>query len=186
MCARSQVATKQSSTAVALVQSLDLSTLNYNLAQAGLPSCTLQSIAVQVPSGAAATQGSTTVVAAVVGSLGGLLLLVLGGSIWYKLHTQPASRRLMCAEAGILAGQHDLPYELRGKYEAVRVLGSGAFGVVIEAWQMSTTGKRTVRRAIKLVHCTARRFSSQELRRLEREVAPPPPTPDPLTTSVHV
>ena len=75
----------------------------------------------------------------------------------------------MNSSRGEAAAQKDLPYELRKKYEAVRVLGSGAYGVVLEVWQLSN-GKRTVRRAVKLVHARNRQFSDQDLRRLDREV----------------
>eukprot|EP00292_Cryptomonas_paramecium_P002346 CAMPEP_0113680028 /NCGR_PEP_ID=MMETSP0038_2-20120614/11027_1 /TAXON_ID=2898 /ORGANISM="Cryptomonas paramecium" /LENGTH=1252 /DNA_ID=CAMNT_0000598235 /DNA_START=30 /DNA_END=3785 /DNA_ORIENTATION=+ /assembly_acc=CAM_ASM_000170 len=78
------------------------------------------------------------------------------------------SRRLIGAPSGTRATQRDLPYPLRRKYEAVQVLGSGAFGVVLEAWQMSNK-TRTARRAIKLVHAQRSLLSEKELRRLDRE-----------------
>ncbi len=174
----SQVATKESGNAAALVSALDPDLLNFNLVQAGLPSVTLRSAAVVVLPGSESSQGSMTLIGAIVGSLGAVFLMAAAVGAGYRIHTRPASRRLMGAEAGVAAGQHDLPFELRGKYEAVKVLGSGGFGVVLEAWQMSTIGRRTVRRAVKLVHCTGRKFSSHELRRLDREVLPnPPPSP---------
>ena len=61
---------------------------------------------------------------------------------------------------------------MRGKYEAARVLGCGAFGVVLEAWQLNN-GRRGVRRAVKLVHSRGRGFTETEARRLEREVRGP-------------
>ena len=81
----------------------------------------------------------------------------------------PVSRRLIGAKRGTIAGQKDLPYELRSKYEAIAVLGSGAFGVVIDAWQLSNK-QRTVRRAVKLVHARQRKFEEKDVRRLHREV----------------
>jgi hypothetical protein len=49
------------------------------------------------------------------------------------------------------------------------VLGSGSFGVVIEAWHISN-GKRAIRRAIKVVHARHSVFEEKDLRRLNREV----------------
>jgi hypothetical protein len=80
-----------------------------------------------------------------------------------------ASRRLIGAKRNTPANQWDLPYELRGKYEAVQVLGSGAFGIVLEAYQLSNK-KRNITRAIKIIHSPARYFTDKELRRLDREV----------------
>ncbi len=81
----------------------------------------------------------------------------------------PISRRLIGARKGTEASQKDLPYELRRRFEAVQVLGSGSFGVVIEAWHVSN-GKRTIRRAIKVVHARQSVFAEKDLRRLNREV----------------
>jgi len=78
------------------------------------------------------------------------------------------SRRLIGAPTGTPACQRDLPHPLRRKYQVVQVLGSGAFGVVLEAWQMSN-GTRTARRAIKLVHAQRTTLTAKELRRLDRE-----------------
>jgi hypothetical protein len=82
---------------------------------------------------------------------------------------QLVSRRLIGAKSGMLAEQSDLPFELRAKYAAVKVLGCGAFGVVLEAWQLNN-GRRVVQRAVKLVHARGRIFTQTETRRLEREV----------------
>ena len=68
--------------------------------------------------------------------VGGFALLVLLALAYWHFHMAPVSRRLIGAAKGTLANQKDLPYELRGRFEAVSVLGSGAFGVVIEAWQV--------------------------------------------------
>jgi hypothetical protein len=81
----------------------------------------------------------------------------------------PVSRRLIGASKGTPANQKDLPYELRRRFEAVMVLGSGSFGVVIEAWHISN-GKRAIRRAIKVVHARHSVFEEKDLRRLNREV----------------
>ena len=81
------------------------------------------------------------------------------------------NRRLIGAKSGTVADISDLPLELRGKYEPVRVLGCGAFGVVIEAWQLNN-GRRSVQRAVKIVHSRGKNFTETEARRLEREVIP--------------
>ena len=83
------------------------------------------------------------------------------------------SRRLLDAESGSAAGQADLPYELRRKYEAVRVIGRGAFGVVVEAWQLNN-GRRNVRRAVKLMYSGRATLTPKEIRRMDREVRPRP------------
>jgi len=98
---------------------------------------------------------------------------VIIGLMGYKAyrmmqHESGESRRLIGMPSGTIANQKDLPYPLRRKYQAVQVLGSGAFGVVLEAWQMSN-GTRTARRAIKLVHAQRSVLSPKELRRLDRE-----------------
>ena len=168
----SQVALEQSDQALALIKSFDPAKLNFELAQAGLPSSSLESIAVQVQGKESSGSDSrTTVIAAVVPSASvTIIFLVL--LLIYRNRKAPASRRLMGAKPGDKAEQKDLPYELRRKYEAVKVLGSGGFGVVLEVWHLNSGGRRSVRRAIKLVHSTHKRFTAQEIRRLDREVIP--------------
>ncbi len=105
-------------------------------------------------------------------SVGGVTIMFLSAlaSFWIlKWRKRGASRRLIGAKRNTPANQWDLPYELRGKYEAVQVVGSGAFGIVLEAYQISNK-KRNVSRAIKIVHSAARQFTGTELRRLDREV----------------
>jgi hypothetical protein len=102
------------------------------------------------------------------------LALIAGAAIvlfWRRRqhNLQLINRRLIGAESGTLAEQSDLPLELRTKYAALKVLGCGAFGVVIDAWQLNN-GHRVVQRAIKLVHARGRVFTQTEARRLEREV----------------
>ena len=101
--------------------------------------------------------------------VGGAVVLALLALAYWHFHMAPVSRRLIGAAKGAAANQKDLPYELRGRFEAVAVLGSGAFGVVLEAWQLSG-GHRTTRRAVKVVHARHRGFDDKELRRLNREV----------------
>ena len=89
--------------------------------------------------------------------------------LYWRYQMAPISRRLIGACKGTAANQKDLPYQLRRRFEAVRVLGSGSFGVVIAAWHISN-GKRTILRAIKLVHARHGVFEEKDLRRLNREV----------------
>uniref|UniRef100_A0A7S0QIL7 non-specific serine/threonine protein kinase n=1 Tax=Cryptomonas curvata TaxID=233186 RepID=A0A7S0QIL7_9CRYP len=113
-------------------------------------------------------QGTVTAVVASVSVFFGLVIFITCLIYFRKRNLACASRRLVGAEPGNEANQQDLPYELRKKYEAVCVLGSGSFGVVLDAWQINN-GKRIIRRAIKLVHAKGRCFSDKELRRLNRE-----------------
>ena len=101
-------------------------------------------------------------------------LLALAAVCWRRLRVV-TSRRLLGAAVGALAEQGDLPYELRRKYEAVRVVGRGAFGVVIEAWQL-TNGRRNIRRAVKLM-CAA---AVSPARTISRKLTPPPSPPPTL------
>ena len=95
--------------------------------------------------------------------------MLLFAYLYWRWGLAPVSRRLIGAKKGMEATQKDLPYELRGRYEAVAVLGSGAFGVVIDAWQLSG-GTRTIRRAVKVVHARHGKLDEKDLRRLHREV----------------
>ncbi len=101
---------------------------------------------------------------------GAVIVLIWRRRQYHLLHL--VNRRLIGAKSGTLAEQSDLPLELRAKYAAVKVLGCGAFGVVIEAWQLNN-GRRVVQRAVKLVHARGRVFTQTEARRLEREVCVP-------------
>ncbi len=107
--------------------------------------------------------------AAVVSPIVSIVAIMLLVYLYWHFQMAPVSRRLIGAKRGTIASQKDLPYELRSKYEAVAVLGSGAFGVVIDAWQLSNK-QRTVRRAVKLVHARHRKFEEKDVRRLHREV----------------
>ena len=100
--------------------------------------------------------------------LPGALALALAVVCWRRLRVV-TSRRLLEAAVGTEARQGDLPYELRRKYEAVRVVGRGAFGVVIEAWQL-TNGRRNVPRAVKLMYSERAALTDKEVRRMDREV----------------
>ena len=106
-------------------------------------------------------------VAGTVGAVVGLMILVY---VYWRWGMTPVSRRLLGARKGEPASQRDLPYEIRSRYEAVAVLGCGAFGVVLDAWQLSN-GKKTIRRAIKLVHSKDSSLTEKDIRRLNREVA---------------
>ena len=162
------VATNNKTAADSLVDHFDDSSFVASLATAGFPSAVLQSIQVVQPVATQSGQDLRTI-AAIAGTLGAAALITIVLVVLWIVHNAPASKRLLSAKYGQPADQRDLPKELRKKYEAVQVVGSGAFGVVLEAWQVSS-GKRTVRRAVKLVHARGRKFTAQELRRLDREV----------------
>jgi hypothetical protein len=114
-------------------------------------------------------QAANKLLATVAGSVGGVVAVAILLYMYWRLEMAPVSRRLIGSSRGEAANQKDLPYELRKKYEAVTVLGSGSYGVVIAAWQLSDRN-RTIRRAIKLVHARHRKFEEKDLRRLNREV----------------
>ena len=163
----SNIATNNETAAAALVNHFDINSFVNSLAVAGFPSAVVQSI--QVVQSSSRSEEDLKLIAAISGSVGAAALFTIVLGILWVIHNAPASKRLLSARYGQPADQRDLPKELRKKYEAVQVVGSGAYGVVIEAWQVSS-GKRTVRRAVKLVHARGRKFTSQELRRLDREV----------------
>ena len=171
-----ELAANDQSKATSWVQHFDQNTLNIELAKRGLPSCKLQSISLHLLPGSA--QSGLNLVAVAAGSAAAAVFLVsIVAFVRYHRKT-PASRRLIGASPGTKANQEDLPHELRGKYEAVKVLGCGSYGVVIEAHETSVLQHnffshskiKTVRRAIKLVHSTLDRFTTAEVRRLDREV----------------
>jgi hypothetical protein len=161
------IATDNAAAAAALVNHFDTNALESGLTNAGFPSPEVQ--AVQVVENNKQGGQDNKVTAAVAPSLVGTAVACAVAYIAWRIVNAPASKRLLSAKYGQPADQRDLPGELRKKYEAVKVVGSGAYGVVIEAWQVSS-GKRTVRRAIKLVHARTKKFTAQELRRLDREV----------------
>jgi hypothetical protein len=150
---------------------LDSQTFSKSLATLQLPPVILQSVSIlNFPS----SQDSGNAAMVRIGVGVGVALFVcaaLSVALLYR-HLrlrQMVSRRLIGAKSGAPAQQADLPWELRSKYAAVKVLGCGAFGVVIEAWQLNN-GRRAIRRAVKLVHARGRVFTQTESRRLEREV----------------
>ena len=130
----------------------------------------LQSVSILDPDSPRDTEKSVLIKSVIgigVALIAGAVLVL----IWRRRQNQlrMVNRRLIGAESGTPAEQSDLPLELRAKYAAVKVLGCGAFGVVIEAWQLNN-GRRVVQRAVKLVHARGRVFTQAEARRLEREV----------------
>ncbi len=159
------IAADNETAAQSLVNSISTETLISDLSAAGFPSATIQSVQILLNKGGDDKNLAIAVACSVAAAA---LVLTAAGLIW-KAKTAPASRRLLNGKYGQEATQMDLPYELRNKYEAIQVVGSGSYGVVLDAWQLSS-GKRTVRRAVKLVHARARKFTDQELRRLDREV----------------
>jgi hypothetical protein len=121
-------------------------------------------------SASSATQSSVLTIAVSV-SVSSFALLLISITVYYRRLTAGASRRLIGAVTGTVAEQRDLPEELRRKYKAERVVGTGSFGIVLEAWQLNN-GKRVVQRAVKVVHATRKVFSDKEIRALDREVEP--------------
>ena len=159
------IAADNETAATSLLNSISTSVLISDLSAAGFPSVTIQSIQMLSSKGG---DDKKLVIAVACSIAAAAVVITVMGLIW-KAKTAPASRRLLNSKYGQEANQMDLPYELRNKYEAIQVVGCGAYGVVLDAWQLSS-GKRTVRRAVKLVHARSRKFSDQELRRLDREV----------------
>ena len=162
------VATKNEATASAVIGQLSESNVDTQLQLVGLPIGKVQSVRVLN-----LIQSSSTLPIILGATLGGFAFLVIASLsvfVYARWKMAGASRRLMGAKFNTPANQRDLPCELRSKHEAIRVLGSGAFGVVLEAYQ-SSNGKKTVQRAIKVIHAQGRRFTDKEVRRLDREVS---------------
>ncbi len=169
----SEIAAESASSASALAARLTPEALNAALDREGLPAAKLRSVVVQSAAASAAPDSTALLAGSIAGGVGAALLLGgLAATAWQR-RRGTVSRRLIGAKAGDEAKQEDLPQELRGKYQAERVLGCGAFGVVVEAWQLNN-GRRGVRRALKLVHSQGRCFTAAEARRLDREVRAPP------------
>ena len=152
------------------VQRFDITNLNIELAKRGVASCTLQSIS--VVSLQANVQSGLNVIGVSIGTAAAAVaVLVIVVAFIFSLRQKSVSRRLIGAAVGAQANQSDLPYELRDKYEALHVLGCGAFGVVLEVVLLHSRTRTHIHRAIKLVHCSQKTFTVQELRRLDREVS---------------
>ena len=164
-----KISTNSSTSANSVAKFLTSDALNSKLSEFGLPSVTIESVQVEQSSPNQQAVQPMDIVPALVGSIGAFAAIIIAGFLLWRARFAPASRRLMRAERGVQADQKDLPYELRKKYMAVQVMGSGSYGVVLEAWQISS-GRATVRRAIKLVHSQNKRFTDQEIVRLDREV----------------
>lgn len=69
---------------------------------------------------------------------------------------------------GLEANQQDLPWQLRNQYQALKVLGRGAFAVVIRSRQK---GQHNDTHAIKLMFPVGRYFDAETKKQLEREVS---------------
>ena len=162
------IAVSSEATASIVVSQLSQSNINSQLQFEGLPAGQVQSVIVLN------SIQTTSMLPVILGaSLGGFAILFVASLclfMYIRWKKAGASRRLMGAKFNTPANQRDLPDELRKKYEATRVLGSGAFGVVLEAHQ-NHGGKKTIQRAIKVIHSQGRRFTDKELRRLDREVS---------------
>ena len=163
----SDIATNSDQDANEMSTTLTISALNFQLTKQGLPS--LSKITVTILSNDNQEQSTLKLIAALIPAFMGALILPLALLMYFRWFMSGASRRLIGAKKGTQADQRDLPYELRSKYEALRVIGCGSYGFVLEAWQLNT-GKRNIMRAVKIVHSHQKRFSEKELRRLDREV----------------
>jgi hypothetical protein len=160
------IAADNATAAETLLNTLSTQALISDLSAAGFPSVIVQSV--QILQSSKVGDEKKLIIAVTCSIAAAAVVLIAVGFIW-RAKTAPASRRLLNGKFGQEANQMDLPYELRNKYEAIQVVGCGSYGVVLDAWQLSS-GKRTVRRAVKLVHARTRKFTEQELRRLDREV----------------
>ena len=164
----SDLAASNQEQASSWAQRVDQSIFNIELAKRGLPSCNIQSISVQTSAGSA--QSGLNVIAVALGSVAAVAAFIIANVYICIFRHRSASRRLIGSAPGTKANQDDLPYELRDKYEALHVLGCGAFGVILEVVFIHSGIRTRIRRAIKLVHSTHKQFTNQELRRLDREV----------------
>ncbi|KAJ1488146.1 hypothetical protein T484DRAFT_1784367 [Baffinella frigidus] len=173
----SRVAAADDSAARALSAQLSVEAINANLVKRGIPGGEL----ITPPTVEDLTPSEGLTLLAVV-LLVCLTLLLAGGLVTLYLVSKwrnSTSRRLMGrVEAGAAADQRDLPPELRRKYCALSVMGSGGTGVVLHASQITRRhglGAKheavTAWRALKIVHATGPVFSDSELRPLEREAA---------------
>ena len=165
----SDLAASNQEQASSWAQRVDQSIFNIELAKRGLPSCNIQSISVQTSAGSA--QSGLNVIAVALGSVAAVAAFIIANVYICIFRHRSASRRLIGSAPGTKANQDDLPYELRDKYEALHVLGCGAFGVILEVVFIHSGIRTRIRRAIKLVHSTHKQFTNQELRRLDREVS---------------
>ena len=149
----------------AVAGALTQDSISAALAVQGLPSCTLISINVLDNY----SSNVLLIVGGVLGAVIGVVIIALVAFFLRRGSSFGASRRLIGADIGTPANQKDLPHELRDKYEVIRVIGRGTFGVVLEAWQL-TNNRRRLKRAVKLVHAQGRQLDEKEIRRLDREV----------------
>jgi len=154
----------------------DVEKINDNLAKSELPQGEIRSSPVIV--GMISRQAVNAILAATVVSVMLVLLFVA-----YTLFEQfkKASARLVGAVEGEPASQRDLPHELRGRFHAVTVIGSGGSGVVLDVKQNAAGQARDlqVSRAVKIVHASKgrKKLSEESVRRLQREVRPIPRRP---------
>ena len=106
------------------------------------------------------------IIASVVSVIGCLLLA--GFAVWYwNRQRTGASRRLLAGNCEAPVNQGDLPWELRGKYKAVKCIGFGSFGVVLEA---TSNLQNNCIVAIKLNFPKEKFFTAENLVKLDREV----------------
>ncbi len=98
-------------------------------------------------------------------------------AIWHlcwRKQKKGIHRRLLNGkyDVGASANQHDLPRELRHKYEALKCIGFGRTGVVLEATSKDSKLQNhgIVKFAIKLNFPKKNKLSAANLIKLDREV----------------
>ena len=97
------------------------------------------------------------------------MAIVLARWYWLRKYRTCASRRLFEGKyvTEVPADQGDLPWELRGQYQAVKFIGCGECGVVLEARSKQEANQEY---AIKLMFPSAGCFTEDDLVKLDREV----------------
>lgn len=158
---------------------LNMDAINSKLVLNGLPEGSLISApVVQTPSPSIDTM---TLLALIAISLLAFLFAIALICTLRMRWARKISRALVGGKPGAAAQQVDLPYELRSKYEAFRLIGGGGSGTVLEAvFKLRGNVKQAgISRAVKLVHADSGRSRLEDhvIRRLRREV----PHLDPLS-----
>ena len=169
-----QISADSETDAVSLSAQVDLSTLNRNLAAAGLPLSTSVAVSAKSASAAPAALGVSNAVIAGV-SAGAFCFLVFVSAAGYyfggMILKQRAHKSFVAAFSkarnGDAASPHTLPPDLRRLYSAERIVGRGAFGCVVQAKKLGSN--QAV--AIKIMMPEKGVFDGKEIRRLRREAS---------------
>ena len=164
-----KLAAQNSTNAKTVSMNLNPKDLNEQLLASNLPAASDVSVAIVIGTGSISTPLSTVIGAC----LGGLMFLIILIGIGYyvskNLHKQAALRAFMSsfrvAKAGDIASTKHLPFALHKEFSAEKVLGKGAFGLVVQAKKKAYVDSV----AIKIVVPERGRFDEKELRQLNRE-----------------